>query len=69
MPVAEPGQRTVAGAVGYLTSGYTLCIVMTVYDAVYIALALEHQIPLLTAERPGTPWIKKLGSLADTVRV
>ena len=41
----------------------------TVYDAVYIALALEHQIPLLTAERPSTPWIKKLGSLADTVQV
>ena len=41
----------------------------TVYDAVYIALTLEHQIHLLSAERPSIPWIKKLGSLADTVRV
>ena len=37
----------------------------TVYDALYIALSLELQSPLLTAERPSTPWIKKLGNLAD----
>ena len=40
----------------------------TAYDAVYVALSLEHQIPLLTAERSSCPWIKKLGKLADTVR-
>jgi predicted nucleic acid-binding protein len=39
----------------------------TVYDAVYVALSLEHEIPLLTAERPGCPWIKKLGKLADSI--
>ncbi len=37
----------------------------TAYDAVYIALSLEHQIPLLTAERTTTPWVVKLGNLAD----
>ena len=37
----------------------------TVYDALYIALSLELQSPLLTAERPSSPWIKKLGNLAD----
>lgn len=39
----------------------------TAYDAVYVALSLEHQIPLLTAERPSCPWIKKLGKLADSI--
>ena len=40
----------------------------TAYDALYIALSLELQIPLLTAERPNCPWIKKLGQLADSLR-
>lgn len=39
----------------------------TAHDALYIALSLELQIPLLTAERPGSPWIKKLGQLADSL--
>lgn len=39
----------------------------TVYDAVYVALSIEHQIPLLTAERSSCPWIKKLGKLADSI--
>ena len=40
---------------------------ITAYDAVYVALSIEHQIPLLTAERPSCPWIKKLGKLADSI--
>jgi predicted nucleic acid-binding protein len=40
----------------------------TAYDAVYIALSLELQVPLLTAERPTTAWVKKLGKLADSLR-
>lgn len=40
----------------------------TACDALYVALSLELQIPLLTAERPSCPWIKKLGQLADSVR-
>jgi predicted nucleic acid-binding protein len=39
----------------------------TVYDAVYLALSLELGEPLLTAERPSTPWIKKLGKLAECI--
>ena len=37
----------------------------TLYDAVYIALAVEHQVPLPTAERATTAWVRKLGDLAD----
>jgi predicted nucleic acid-binding protein len=37
----------------------------TLYDAVYIALALEHQVPLLTAERTTTAWVTRLGRLAE----
>ena len=33
----------------------------TAYDAVYIALALDRGIPLLTLERSTTPWVVKLG--------
>jgi predicted nucleic acid-binding protein len=33
----------------------------TVYDAVFIALALENEISLLTAERTTTPWVVRLG--------
>lgn len=40
----------------------------TAYDAVYIALALQEQTPLLTAERTTTPWVVKLGALVDSVR-
>lgn len=37
----------------------------TAYDAVYIALALAHNTPVLTAERATTPWVAKLGRLAE----
>ena len=39
----------------------------TAYDAVYVALCIAHNIPLLTGERPTTPWIRKLGKLADCI--
>jgi predicted nucleic acid-binding protein len=39
----------------------------TAYDAVYLSLCIANGIPLLTAERPTTPWIRKLGKLADCI--
>jgi predicted nucleic acid-binding protein len=38
------------------------------YDAVYLALCIEMDAPLLTAERPSTPWLKKLGKLANSIQ-
>ena len=40
----------------------------TAYDAVYIALSLELDLPLLTAERTTTPWVVKLGDRVVPVR-
>lgn len=40
----------------------------TSYDAVYINLALRQGAPLLTGERTTTPWVTKLGDLAEVVR-
>lgn len=34
----------------------------TVYDAVYIALAIENEVSLVTAERTTTPWVVRLGA-------
>ena len=39
----------------------------TAYDAVYIALALDHDAPLLTAERTTTPWVVRLGERIQSV--
>lgn len=39
----------------------------TAYDAVYIALATELDVPLLTAERPSTPWVKHLGKRVQSI--
>jgi predicted nucleic acid-binding protein len=39
----------------------------TAYDAVYLTLCLSHNIPLLTGERQTTPWVRKLGKLADCI--
>lgn len=39
----------------------------TAYDAVYLALCIANHIPFLTAERKTTPWIRKLGKLADCI--
>jgi predicted nucleic acid-binding protein len=40
----------------------------TAYDAVFIALALGSDLPLLTAERTTTPWVVKLGKRVESVR-
>ncbi len=40
----------------------------TIYDAVYISIALELQAPLLTAEKSTKEWIAKLGKLALTIK-
>ncbi len=39
----------------------------TVYDAVYIAVSLSLNAPLVTAERTTTPWVVKLGKLVQSV--
>lgn len=39
----------------------------TVYDAVYIALALTLDAPLVTAERTTARWVVKLGKLVKVV--
>jgi predicted nucleic acid-binding protein len=36
----------------------------TVYDAVFITLSLELEVPLITAERSTSPWLVKLGKRA-----
>jgi predicted nucleic acid-binding protein len=36
----------------------------TAYDAVYIALSLSRNMPLVTAERATTGWVSRLGKLA-----
>lgn len=40
----------------------------TAYDAVFISLALQYQVPLLTAERTTAPWVTRLGKQADVIR-
>lgn len=60
LEVVEPDRRAVLSAA--LEYG------ATAYDAVYIALALEHELPLLTAERTTTPWVVKLGRRVRSVR-
>ena len=40
----------------------------TMYDAVFIALARGHGVPLVTAERKTTPWVVRLGPLVETVQ-
>lgn len=39
----------------------------TAYDAVYIALALEREVRLLTAERSTTAWVSKLKQRVERV--
>lgn len=39
----------------------------TVYDAVYISLALELDAKVLTAERTTTPWVARLRDRAEIV--
>ncbi len=40
----------------------------TVYDAVFISLALAHDAQLVTAERSTTPWVTRLGKRIESVR-
>jgi predicted nucleic acid-binding protein len=40
----------------------------TVYDAVFITLALAHDVPFITAERTTTRWVTKLGKRIEAVR-
>jgi predicted nucleic acid-binding protein len=40
----------------------------TAYDAVFIALALAHDVRLVTAERSTTRWVTKLGRRVEAVR-
>jgi len=40
---------------------------ITVYDATYVALALDQEAPLLTAERSTRPWIARLGERAISI--
>ena len=40
----------------------------TAYDAVFIALALANEAPLITAERTTTGWVTKLAALIESVR-
>lgn len=61
LEVAEPDRRAV------LTNA--LEYEATVYDAVYITLALEHGVPLLTAERTTTPWVVRLGERVRSLRI
>ncbi|MEO8505551.1 MAG: type II toxin-antitoxin system VapC family toxin [Acidobacteriota bacterium] len=60
LEVVEPDRRRVLEVA--LDFGATL------YDSVYIQLALEHDLPLLTAERTTTPWVVRLGSRVVAVR-
>lgn len=59
LETAEPDQRSVVDV--------ALEYDATAYDAVYIALSLQRQIPLLTSERTTTPWVVKLGKLAEPI--
>jgi predicted nucleic acid-binding protein len=40
----------------------------TVYDAVFIALAIANDVPIVTAERTTTRWVTKLGKRVEAVR-
>jgi predicted nucleic acid-binding protein len=40
----------------------------TVYDAVFVTLALAHDAPFITAERTTTAWVAKLGRRVEFVR-
>lgn len=60
LELAEPDRRRVLAAAFEYEA--------TVYDSVYIALALEHDVPLLTAERTTQPWVQRLGERARSVR-
>lgn len=59
LEVAEPGRESVLER--------ALEFQATVYDAVYIELALAREVPLITAEKSTTPWVVKLGKRVKSV--
>ena len=59
LEVAEPPAELVLGvAIEFGT---------TAYDAVYITLATHLDVPLLTAERPSTPWVRQMGKRVQSI--
>jgi len=60
LETAEPARREVLNV--------ALEFGATVYDAVFIALALVHDVRLVTAERSTTRWVTKLGRRVEAVR-
>lgn len=60
LAVVEPERRQV------LTTALEFST--TAYDAVFIALCLANQAPLITAERTTTGWVTKLAALAQPIR-
>ncbi len=60
LEVAEPERRAVLSTA--LEYG------ATAYDAVFIAIAIANQAPLITAERSTTGWVTKLAALIEPVR-
>lgn len=60
LEVAEPERRDVLNT--------ALAYGATAYDAVFIALSLAHEAPLITAERTTTAWVTKLAKLVEPVR-
>ena len=60
LKLAEPDHREVLSC--------ALEYEATAYDAVFIRLALERGVPLVTAERTTTAWVVKLGERAIAVR-
>jgi predicted nucleic acid-binding protein len=59
LEVAEPDRKKVLAA--------ALEYEATVYDAVYLSLALEHDVSLLTAERTTTPWVVRLAGHVQSI--
>lgn len=60
LDVAEPNRQDVLET--------ALTYKATVYDAVYIALSLSHDLPLVTAERTTRPWVTRLENRVELVR-
>lgn len=60
LEAAEPDRREILNVAFELGA--------TVYDAVFIALALAHDVCLVTAERSTTRWVTKLGKRVQAVR-
>jgi predicted nucleic acid-binding protein len=60
LEVAEPDRARVLET--------ALAFDATAYDAVFIALAEAHDLPLLTAEKTTTPWVVRLGKRVVVVR-